>query len=83
MAAEQYKTAYVKFMEIPEKFRQDRAFRFWKIKVAEHLDNEKYFEAIDEFNTSFPGDPSFYILAMDKAILENKTEDAIKYINKL
>ena len=83
MAAEQYKTAYVKFMEIPEKFRQDRLFRFWKIKVAEHLDNEKYIEAVDEFNQSFPKDPSFYILAMDKAILENKTEEAIKYINKI
>lgn len=81
--AMQYKSAMVEYMKIPEKFRQERIYMIWKIKIAEHLDDEQYIEAINEFNKLFPNDPSFYLYAFDKALVKEQYDDALKYLNKL
>lgn len=80
---EKYKEANLLYQTIPEKFRQERIYKYWRIKIAENLSNQEYSEAITDYNNSYPDDPSFFFLAFDKALVEENWDGALKYLNKL
>ena len=80
---EKYKEANLLYQTIPEKFRQERIYKYWRIKIAENLSNQEYSEAITDYNNSYPDDPSFFFLAFDKALVEENWDPALKYLNKL
>lgn len=83
MAALQYKTAMAEYMKIPEKYREQRIYKYWRIKISEELTDEEYLEAVDAYTKSYPDDPSFYFLAFDRALVKEDWDDALKYLEKL
>lgn len=78
-----YQEADLLFQTIPEKLRQERIYKYWRIKIAENVSEEEYVEAISDYNKSYPDDPSFFYLAFDKALVKEDWDVALKYLNKL
>jgi hypothetical protein len=77
------KEAMESFFKIPEKYRKQKIFRVLKIQIAQELGNEFYIQAVTEYVEQFPDDPSFYLMAYDKAIDDENYDLAFKYIDKI
>ncbi|MFK7774993.1 MAG: hypothetical protein AB8F94_22830 [Saprospiraceae bacterium] len=79
----EYQEANLLYQTIPEKVREERIYKYWRIRIAENLSNQEYADAITDYNNSYPDDPSFFFLAFDKALVEENWDLALKYLNKL
>jgi hypothetical protein len=77
------KEAMESFLKIPEKYRKQKIFRILKMQVAQELGTEVYIQAVTEYVEQFPDDPSFYLMAYDKAIVDGNYDLAFKYIDKI
>lgn len=71
------------YMTIPQKYQEQKVYRIWKIKIAKELSPEIYIEAVSEYVEAFPNDPSFYLMAYDKAVADEDYDLAFKYIDKI
>jgi hypothetical protein len=83
LADQKYEEAKELYYTFPEKLREQRIYKYWKIKILADLTNQEYIEAIDDYNNSYPDDPSFFFLAYNKAFLEEDWDGAMKYLNKI
>lgn len=83
LLAQKYEEANKLFNSLSEKLRKQRIYQYWRIKISVHLTNQEYIDAIEDYNNSYPDDPSFFFLAYEKAFLEEDWESAQKYLNKL
>jgi hypothetical protein len=83
LADQKYEEAKELFYTLPEKLRAQRIYKYWKIKILADLSGQEYIDAIDDYNNSYPDDPSFFFLAYNKAFLEEDWDGAMKYLNKI
>lgn len=83
LAENKGKEAMEIFLAFPEKYRVQKIYRIWKIKIARKIGTEEYRAAIAAFIEQFPNDPSFYMMAYEKAIFDEDYESALRYINKI
>ena len=83
MAENKNEEAMNNFLQFPEKYRKQKAYRIWKIKIAKEIGGDAYRAAIAEFIEEFPNDPSFYMMVYTKALLDEDYTMALKYLNKI
>ena len=83
LATQKYEEAKELYFTIPEKLREQRIYKYWKIEILSNFENQEYIDAINDYNNSYPDDPSFFLLAYGKALLEEDWEAALKYVNKI
>lgn len=80
MLEEEYQRAYTKISGIPLEERL-KAHQILKLNLSYYLDSdEKMLRTIEEYQSRFPSDPSFEFIMMDKHILEEEYEEALKSI---
>ena len=83
LANQKYEEAKELYYSIPKELRKHRIYKYWRIEILSHFENQEYIDAINDYNKSYPNDPSFFFLAYNKALIEEDWDAALKYINKI
>lgn len=79
----QYKKAYLASDYVADERRVTKAFKLLELKVAQHLPRHILNETIEEFNTSFPNDPSLYIRMIDYYFLRKEYDNCLESVEKV
>lgn len=79
----EFEEAYRQSELLPEKFRTDKSVRLMKISIAQQLDDNRYNEALEEFKSSYPDDPSLNLILVDAYLMDEQLDKAMECIDKL
>lgn len=83
LAQNKIKEAYQLYEEIPMYIRSEKIVQIVFIQISKHLSNELYVSAIEEFQNSFPDDPSLFLIALDGFFIQEKYDAALSAIDFL
>lgn len=69
--------------KMPDDLKKQRLVQIIHIQISMGLDDEKYMDAIREFQELFPDSPNMYLLLIDKYFLKEDYKNALVNVNHL
>jgi len=83
LAREESQKANEYYETLPVVLRKNKSFQLIHIKIAGKLGNEQYVEALKEYKSLFPNDPSVALLMIKAYVLQKDYSHALASINTL
>jgi tetratricopeptide (TPR) repeat protein len=68
---------------LPPAIKSTKAMQVQRIMATQHLNEELYSVAMEEYAKSFPQDPSLHLINIDRYLLAKRIDDCINSIDKL
>lgn len=79
----EFSKAYDYYQTLPEDIKNERAVQLMYLQVCKGYSDEKYLQALNDFQARYPNDPNLDLLMIDAYIMSKQFPRAISSINKL
>lgn len=71
------------YNDMPEDLKKHRILQIVHVQLSAGLSNEKYMDAISQFQELFPNSPNMYLLLVDKCFVMEDYKNALQNVNRL
>jgi hypothetical protein len=83
MQAHRWEDAHAILTALPAKLRASKGIKLIEVQVTSELGDEAYLAALNDYTRAFPNDPSLALVSIDRALLREEYDTALKYMNDL
>jgi tetratricopeptide (TPR) repeat protein len=71
------------FDQLPASLQNEKRFRLTQLQATSRVSEDKFNEAMEQYRTLFPGDPSCDLVLIDHSFLKKQFEGALRAIDAL